>query len=230
MSDQIQLKHLGIILDGNRRWAKAQSLPVVEGHKQGMEVFKEVSLAAFDRGIQYVSAFIFSTENWARTEEEVSYLMGLVSRAVEKHLDTFHKANIRLVHLGSRKGLNKKVLAAIDTSVAKTKNNKRGTLALCFNYGGYQEIADAASKALKTNKGGEEIKPENIEQNLYSPDIPPIDLLIRTSGEERISGFMLWRAAYAELMFTNTLWPDFTASELDSMLGQYKKRSRRFGT
>lgn len=222
-----QLRHLGLILDGNRRWARAQGLPVLEGHRRGMEVFKDVSLAAFDQGVTYVSAYIFSTENWSRTQEEVSYLMGLVVKAVEKHLATFHEANIRLVHLGSRQNLDKKVLAAIDRSVEQTKDNTRGTLALCFNYGGHQEIVDAVQGLV--NEGNAAVTKELIEQHLYASDVPPIDLLIRTSGEHRTSGYMLWRADYAELIFTDTLWPDFTVGELEGLFDEYKKRNRRFG-
>lgn len=222
-----ELRHLGIILDGNRRWAKAHNLPLVEGHRQGMEVFKDISLAAFDHGVEVVSAYIFSTENWNRTKEEVSYLMSLVIKAVEKHLDTFHKAGIRLVHLGSRENLSKTVLDAIDRSVEKTKSNKKGTLALCFNYGGKQEIADAVNHLLKGGK--KEVNPEEIEQNLYAAELPDVDLVIRTSGEQRLSGFMLWRAAYAEMLFVEKHWPDFTPEDLEEALSNFADRERRFG-
>ncbi len=220
-------KHVGIILDGNRRWAKAQGLPAVEGHRKGMEVFKDVSLAAFDRGVHYVSAYIFSTENWKRTEEEVSYLMGLVVKAVEKHLDTFHDAGIRLVHMGSRENLNAKVLEAIDRSVAKTAENKRGTLALCFNYGGHQEIVDAVQSIV--DSGETSISKETISAAIYVPEVPPCDMIIRTSGEQRLSGFMLWRSEYAELKFVDKHWPDFSVDDLDDALEEYKNRERRVG-
>lgn len=221
-------KHVGIILDGNRRWAKAQGLPTLEGHRKGMEVFKDVSLAAFDRGVQYVSAYIFSTENWKRAEEEVTYLMGLVVKAVEKHLDTYHEADIRLVHLGSRDNLNEKVLEAIDRSVEKTKNNTRGTLALCFNYGGHQEIVDACRHLI--GQPQTKVTKESLGQAMYAPDVPMCDLIIRTSGEQRLSGFMLWRSEYAELRFTEKHWPDFTIEDLDAALEDYAKRERRVGT
>ncbi len=227
LSPQSVPRHVGIILDGNRRWAKAQGLSAVEGHRRGMEVFKDVSLAAFDRGVQYVSAYIFSTENWKRTEEEVSYLMGLVVKAVEKHLDTFHDAGIRLVHMGSRENLNTKVLEAIDRSVAKTKENKRGTLALCFNYGGHQEIVDAVQSIV--DAGEKTITKETIAAAMYVPEVPPCDLIIRTSGEQRLSGFMLWRSEYAELKFVDKHWPDFTVADLDDVLEEYKNRERRVG-
>lgn len=220
-------KHLGLILDGNRRWAKLNNLPTLEGHRKGLDTFKTVSLAAFDRGIEYVSAYIFSTENWQRTQEEVNYLMGLVVRAVSKELKTFHEAGIRLVMVGSRERLDKKVLKAIDEAVETTKSNTRGTLALCFNYGGQQEIADACTQLIAA--GETEITPEKITKALYEPELPAIDLVIRTSGEERLSGFMLWRAAYAELLFEEKLWPDYTPHDLDNALTNYASRQRRFG-
>ncbi len=228
MSDTAKpLRHLGLILDGNRRWAKAKNLPTLEGHRHGLEVFKDISLEAFDRGVEFVSAYIFSTENWNRTQEEVSYLMGLVLKAVEKHLDTFHDAGIRLVHLGSREGLSDKVLAAIDRSIDKTKQNTKGTLALCFNYGGQQEVIDAANTAIKSGKL--KLTPEDIEQNLYTPDVPALDLVIRTSGEQRLSGFMLWRSSYAEMLFVEKNWPDLTKEDLHNAIDWYDSRQRRFG-
>lgn len=220
-------QHLGIILDGNRRWAKEQGLPTLQGHREGLENFKDVSLAAFDRGIRYVSAYIFSTENWQRTQEEVSYLMGLVNKGIEKHLDTFHQAGIKLVMLGSRNNIDTKILKTIDQAVSKTKDNLKGTLALCFNYGGYDEIAQAAQAVAAS---GQTITADTLANHLYEPAVPPIDLIIRTSGEQRLSGFMLWRAAYSELYFTDTLWPDFTPAELDKALSEYAQRQRRFGS
>lgn len=221
--------HLGIILDGNRRWAKSKGLPTLEGHRQGAENFKTVSLAAFDHGIKYVSAYVFSNENWARTQEEISYLMKLVLNAVEKYLDEFQQKGIRIVILGSREKLGKKVVEAIDRTIERTKANSKGTLALCFNYGGQAEIVDAVKDIIDQKIPAKEVSEKTIEQNLYSSDIPPLDLLIRTSGEQRTSGFMLWRAAYAELLFSKTLWPDFSIEELDTILTDYKYRDRRFG-
>lgn len=219
--------HIGFILDGNRRWAKANGKPTFEGHRQGLETLKEVSLAAFDKGIDYVSAYAFSEENWQRTQEEVSYLMGLTVKAMTKHLNTFHDAGIRLVMLGSRNRLDKKVLKAIDEAIETTKNNTRGTLALCFNYGGHQEIAAAAQALVDQNE--QTITPEKLAQHLYAPEIPPVDLIIRTSGERRISGFMLWRASYSELYFTDVMWPDFSVKDLNAACSDYAHRQRRFG-
>jgi len=220
-------RHLGIILDGNRRWAKAQGLKTLEGHQRGAEVFREIVYAAFDRGVSYVSAFVFSTENWQRTQEEVSYLMGLVLKVIDKYLDEFHQKGIKILILGSQEGLDKKTTAALAQTVEKTANNTNGTVALCFNYGGQQEIIDAIKQLPDDQKV--DLTPDKFEQYLYSNEVPSVDLLIRTSGENRTSGFMLWRAAYAELMFIDKFWPDFTIADLDNVLADYAKRNRRFG-
>lgn len=223
-------KHLGVILDGNRRWAKQNNLTSLEGHRRGSEVFRQISLDAFDLGIKYLSAFVFSTENWQRTKEETSYLMKLVVKAVEKYLNDFNNKGIKIVILGSKDGLSKSVLESIESTELKTKNNKKGTLAICLNYGGQQEIVDAVKKIIIKKINPEDINKELFEQNLYSPEIPPIDLLIRTSAEQRISGFMLWRIAYAELLFVDKYWPDYTTADLKKAINIYSKRQRRYGS
>lgn len=218
--------HVGIILDGNRRWAKQQGLPTLEGHRRGAEVFKEIAVHAFERGVANVSAYIFSTENWQRTEEEVGYLMQLVTKAVEQYLDEFNERGIRVVILGRREGLRKKVLESIARTEEKTKTNTRGTLALCFNYGGREEVVDAAQALSQAGQG---ITIESIGSALYQPQLPDLDLVIRTSGEQRLSGFMLWRAAYAELYFSPVMWPAFTSEDFDQALQEFSNRQRRFG-
>lgn len=231
MSETVIPKHVGIILDGNRRWAKAHGMSTLDGHREGAEVFKEIALNTFDLGVEYLSAFVFSTENWSRTKEEVGYLMKLVVKAVEKYLDTFHEANIKVVVLGKRDGLPDAVIKAIDRTEKKTKNNTKGTLALCFNYGGEEELADAVKKAITSGMKPEEVTSESLQSLLYGGSaVPPVDLLIRTSGEQRTSGFMLYRAAYAEIYFSDKLWPDFSIEELKAILDWYAKRDRRFGT
>lgn len=229
MSEQIIPRHVGLILDGNRRWAKAKGLPTLEGHRQGAEAFRATALAAFDRGVKYVSAYTFSTENWQRTEEEVGYLMKLLIKAVEKHLKTFDDANIKVVVLGRREGLDKAVLKAIEKTESQTAKNTRGTLALCFNYGGQQELVDAVKGIITSGIAPEDVTAETIQNSLYCPEVPGIDLLIRTSGERRTSGFMLYRSEYAELYFTDTMWPDFDPAALDVALEDYAHRKRRFG-
>ncbi len=226
MSDTSVPTHVGIILDGNRRWAKQEGLPTLEGHRRGAETFKQIALHAFGRGVSNVSAYIFSQENWQRTEEEVGYLMNLVTKAVESYLDEFHERGIRIVVLGRREGLRKKVLESIAKTEEATKNNTNGTLALCFNYGGREEIADAAAQLAAQ---GKDITVEGIGSAIYTPEIPDIDLLIRSSGEQRISGFMLWRAAYAEMYFTPVMWPAFTSADFDNALTDYTNRQRRYG-
>ncbi len=222
--------HLGIILDGNRRWAKQNNLTSLEGHRRGSEVFRQISLEAFDLGIKFLSSYVFSTENWQRTKEETSYLMKLVVKAVEKYLNDFNNKGIKIVILGSKEGLGKSVLESIESTEQKTKNNKKGTLAICLNYGGQQEIIDATKKIIKKKINPESITKEVFEQNLYSPEVPPIDLLIRTSAEQRISGFMLWRIAYAELLFVEKYWPDYTTNDLKDAISIYNKRQRRYGS
>ncbi len=223
------MKHLGLILDGNRRWAKQQGLPTLEGHRQGAENFKTIALAAFDRGVEYLSAYVFSNENWSRTEEEVGYLMKLVIKAVEKYLDEFNKAGVRIVILGRRDGLSKDVLKAIAGAEEKTASNTKGTLALCFNYGGQEEIVDAFRQLNRQGVSADDITADRISGALYEPSIPPVDLIVRTSGEERLSGFMLWRSMYAELYFVDKFWPDFSVADLDEALAEYDNRQRRFG-
>ncbi len=220
-------RHLGLILDGNRRWAKQQGLNTLEGHQKGAEVFREVVYAALNRGVEFVSAWVFSTENWQRTQEEVSYLMNLVLKVADKYLDEFHQKGVKILILGSREGLDDKVKQTLDRVVVKTKDNTKGTVALCFNYGGQQEIIDAVKRLPEAEKAG--LTPDTFEQYLYSKDVPDVDLIIRTGGEQRTSGYMLWRADYAELLFVDKLWPDFSESDLYAALDEYKKRNRRFG-
>lgn len=225
------LDHVAIILDGNRRWAKGQGKKTLEGHRRGAEVFRDLSLYLFEeRHVPYVTAFVFSKENWQRAEEEVSYLMKLLVRAVEMHLEEFNKKNIRIQILGSREGLTKTVANAIERTESKTKDNDSGVLSLCFNYGGRQELVDACKKLVEKSTPPEDITEDSLTAALYSSEVPNVDLLIRTSGERRTSGFMLWRAAYAELCFIDEYWPDVTRELLDSALDDYASRQRRFGS
>lgn len=221
--------HVGLILDGNRRWAKENGVAALEGHRQGLEVLKDVSLHAFENGVEYLSAFVFSTENWQRAEKEISYLMDLVIKAVDKYLEEFNERGIRIVMLGRRKGLRQKVLDSINRAEEKTKDNQQGTLALCFNYGGREELADAVKLIVAEGFTPSEINVDTVTSALYNPDIPDVDLLIRTSGEKRTSGFMLYRAAYAELKFIDKYWPDFTKNDFDNALSDYSVRERRYG-
>ena len=226
MSDQDLPKHIGIIMDGNRRWAKERGLPVFEGHRLGAEAFRNVVKEAHEMSIQNLSAYVFSSENWSRTEDEVKYLMGLVITITKKYLKDFHKLGIKIVVLGSREKLDKKVLEAVEYTEDLTKDNTGMVLGLCFNYGGKQEIVDAAKKVVES---GAELTVESISHNVYHPEMPEIDLLIRTSGENRTSGYMLWRSDYAELIFLKKYWPDFGPEDLHQACAEYTQRQRRFG-
>lgn len=230
MLEQLTLpNHVGLILDGNRRWAQSHGKTTFDGHRKGAEVFKEVSLGLFAKGVQYVTAYVFSKENWNRTTEEVDYLMKLLLKAVELHLQEFHKKGIRIRIIGQKDTLDTKVLNAIRRTEEKTAENNHGTLVLCFNYGGRQEIVDACKEIIEANIPAEQITEELLNKNMYAPDIPDVDVIIRTSGEKRTSGFMLWRASYAELVFINALWPDITMQHIDQAMVEYSERRRRFG-
>jgi len=228
--EKIELpRHLGIILDGNRRWAQEQNLPALKGHYQGAEVLKDICLAAFRYGVPYVSAFVFSTDNWNRSKTEVTYLMKLIIKFVDKYLKELSDNEIKVVFVGARDGLPKAVMQALDEAVKQTEKFKKGTLALCINYGGQQEIVDATKKLLRQNVDPRRLSIREFEQALYEPELPSIDLVVRTSGEYRTSGFMLWRAAYAEYAFVDKHWPDLTKQDLRLVLLHYAKRQRRFG-
>jgi undecaprenyl diphosphate synthase len=222
--------HIGIILDGNRRWAADKNIPKLEGHRAGYETLKTVATYAFKKGASFISAFVFSTENWGRSQQEVDYLMKLLLWVAKNEVESFNKQNIRVRFLGEEEKLSPNVLKAMRNAEEKTKNNTAGTLLLCLNYGGKQEIASAATKFLRANPNADAITVEDISNYIYEPSVPDIDLIIRTSGEQRLSNFMLWRAAYSELYFTEAHWPAFTEAMFDEALEAYSIRQRRFGT
>ncbi len=221
--------HIGYIVDGNRRWAKQHGLPAYEGHLAGYNTLNDVLIETLDKGVQYASAYIFSTENWKRSQDEVGRLMGLVIKILTADLHVLEERNVKLRVIGSRDNVPEKVLAAIDKAEEKTKDNTGGTLALCFNYGGQLEIVEAVKAIVESGVSAADVTPELIEQNLYAPDIPPCDLIVRTSGEQRLSNFMLWRSAYSELLFVDKNWPDMTKQDVTDILEEYKRRGRRFG-
>lgn len=221
--------HIGYIVDGNRRWAKKHGLPAYEGHLAGYNALQDVLLETLAHGVKYASAYVFSTENWKRSHDEVGRLMSLILKILTADLHILQEKNVRLRVLGSREGMSDKVLRAIDEAEEATKNNTEGTLALCINYGGQDEITSAVKRIIESGTGANDVTPELIEQNLYTPDIPPCDLIVRTSGEQRLSNFMLWRSAYSELMFLDKNWPDMTKEDVTDILEEYKKRERRIG-
>lgn len=229
MTEIVAPKHIGYIVDGNRRWAKNRGLTTAQGHLAGYNVISDIAKASFDAGVEYVSAYIFSTENWKRSQAEVGNLMALVMRLFTTDLIKLKNDNIKLRILGSRDRLDKKIIKAIDRAEVETASNTGGTLALCFNYGGHQEIVDAVKKIVQSGIPAENIDTTVIGQNLYGPEIPPVDLVVRTSGEQRISNFMLWRVAYSEMMFIDKFWPDMTKQDVSDIIEEYNNRSRRFG-
>jgi undecaprenyl diphosphate synthase len=222
-------QHIGYIVDGNRRWAKGHGIPTYEGHLAGYNAIIEVVMATFDAGVKVVSAYTFSTENWKRSEQEVSKLMGLVLRLLTSDIHILEENNIRLRILGSKDRLSKGILKAISEAEEKTKDNTRGTLAVCFNYGGQLEIADACKKIIQEGIAAEDVTPEVLSEHMYAPDLPPLDMIVRTSGENRTSNFMLWRSAYSEFFFLEKLWPDMTKDDVTAILEEYSRRGRRFG-
>lgn len=218
--------HVGIILDGNGRWAKERGLKRTAGHLAGYKNLLKLSKYVLDKGTKYLSVFAFSTENFNRPQEEVDYLMDLFMKGFNQDRGYFNKENIRVVFSGRRDRLSSKVLDAMDKMEEETKNNSLGTLNICLNYGGRAEIIDAVNKIIKENK--KDITEEEFKQYLYN-DLPDIDFMIRTSGELRISNFMLWQISYAELYFPKCYFPDFNESEYDKALIEFTKRDRRFG-
>jgi undecaprenyl diphosphate synthase len=222
-------EHLGIIPDGNRRWAEQNGLPVIEGHRRGYRTFRKIAPAAMDMGVKYVSAFGFSTENWERSEEEVTGLMSLLKWIAKKEVRSLDRENIRVRFAGSEEGLDSEIVGALRAAEEKTETNTRGQLILCINYGGQQEIVDAVRAIASEGLDPGQIDKKTIAEHMYVPDLPPVDLLIRTSGEQRMSNFMPWQASYAELMFPDKLWPDFTPEDLAGCINEFSERQRRFG-
>ncbi|MCL1839957.1 polyprenyl diphosphate synthase [Candidatus Saccharibacteria bacterium] len=218
--------HLGFIVDGNRRWAKDRGLPTLEGHRRGLKQVEEVAEECFKRGVKFASFFLFSTENWSRSQEEVGYLMKLVILNVDRLAKKMLKNNTRLAILGGRERVSEEVLAAVDKAEEMTAGCTGGTMGVCFNYGGRDEIVQAIRKMAEQSM---EISEEGVAKSLYHPEIPDCDMIVRTSGERRISGFMLWRAAYSEFLFLDKMWPDMTKKDVGDILNEYARRNRRFG-
>ena len=218
-------RHVAIIMDGNGRWAKARHLPRAVGHQRGVEAVRSVVRAAREMGLEALTLYAFSTENWSRPEDEVTALMGLLKRYILADLKEFVENNVRLRIIGNYRALPADVVTLLDDALAKTAYNDGTTLVVALNYGAQDEIARAASAAAA--KGA--VTPESIEAELDTAGLPPLDLLIRTSGEVRLSNFLLWQAAYAEMVFTDVLWPDFTPEHLKAALAEFESRERRYG-
>jgi undecaprenyl diphosphate synthase len=226
-------KHIAIIMDGNGRWAKQQGKHRVFGHKNGVRAVRDVTEACAEIGVKYLTLYAFSTENWNRPQTEVSALMELLFLTIRKEIKTLQKNNIRLNAIGNVDTLPESSQKALKESIEATKNNDRMTLTLALSYGSKEEITIAIkniAQAYKDNKINlDDINPENINQYLYTKDIPDPELLIRTSGEHRISNFLLWQIAYTELYFTPTFWPDYSKNDIYEAIYNFQNRERRFG-
>ena len=226
-------RHLAIILDGNGTWAKRRGLERNQGHKKGADALIEICRYARTIGIEYLTVFAFSTENWSRPKKEVNYLMRLLIIIVKKQRDSIIKNNIQFKVIGTRAGLNDDQIKLIEDLEKETINNTGIHFNVAFNYGSYEEIIQAVKRISSDVKNDlinvDDINPDLFSSYLYTKDNPPVDLLIRTSGQYRISNFLLWQIAYSELYFPDTLWPDFTPEELNKAIIEYSKRDRRFG-
>ncbi len=221
--------HIAIVLDGNRRWAKERGLPTFFGHKKGMDNAKKIVLYAQKVGVKVITMYAFSTENWSRSEKEVSYLMKLFENYIDKYIGDYHKRGIKFRHVGSLKELPKSLQEKIKNAIELTKNNKGIIANLALNYGGRDEIKRAVQKLVNKGVKAEEINLDLISENLDTAGLPDPDLIIRTSGEQRTSGFLIWQGAYSELYFPKVHWPDFNEKEFDKAMAEFNKRQRRFG-
>ena len=219
--------HIGIIMDGNGRWATNKNLPRTSGHKEGLTVAKNILKAASELGIKYVTLYTFSTENWKRAQEEVGYLMGLIKKHLRAEFEFYKNNGIKIEHIGDLKGLPEDVQNEIVQAKKDTENFTGTTVVLAINYGGRDEIIRGIKKI--TENKIMNITEETLASSFDIPDLPDVDLLIRTGGELRLSNFLLWHASYAELIFSDTLWPDYTVDEFYSDIENFQKRNRRFG-
>lgn len=226
-------RHVAIIMDGNGRWAATRGLPRAEGHRRGVEALRRTVRAAGEMGIKVLTIFSFSAENWSRPASEIGELMGLLRRFVRNDLAELHKSNVRVRVIGERVGLDPDIGRLLVEAEELTKNNEGLTLVVAFNYGARQEIVRAARKLAEAVAQGDvkvgDIDMQTFGRFLDAPDIPDPDLIIRTSGEQRLSNFLLWQAAYSELVFVPTYWPDFDRNALESAIRDYQQRERRFG-
>lgn len=233
MNNDLNIKHIAIIMDGNGRWAQQHGRERTFGHEQGVEAVREVTECATEMGIPYLTLYTFSTENWNRPKEEVDMLMRLLTHVIANEVETFMKNGVRLLTTGRLETLPEDCQKSMIEAMEKTANNTRTTLVLALSYSGRSEIVDTAKKiarqAVEGHLNPEDIDEDTIQKNLYHPEIPDVDLLIRTGGDMRISNFLLWEVAYAELFFSPIMWPDFRKDDLKGIIEQFAHRERRFG-
>lgn len=223
-------RHVGYILDGNRRWAREHGLPTYEGHLAGYNALKDVIEATSDAGVEYISFYSFSTENWNRAEDEIRGLMKLIRMLFKTDLKELQEKGFQLVVLGSKEHLPADVAKMIDKAESSSQEGKRATLAMCFNYGGQQEIVRATQRAIEAGVDPANLDCDTFSQYLDHPEVPPCDLIVRTSGEQRLSNFMLWRSAYSEFIFLDKFWPDMKPEDVNELLAEYDRRERRVGS
>lgn len=226
-------KHVALVMDGNGRWANRQGLSRVEGHKAGEASLLDVVAGAIQIGVTHLSAYAFSTENWTRSPDEVRFLMGFNRDVIRRRRDQLHEWGVRVTWAGRRPRLWRSVIDELEVAQELTKHNTGLTLTMCVNYGGRVELVDAV-RAIAADVAAGRVKPDRIsektlQKHLYVPDLPDVDLFVRSSGEQRTSNFLLWQSAYAEMVFLDTLWPDFTRADLWRAIEIYTSRSRRFG-
>ena len=226
-------RHIAIIMDGNGRWAKERGLPRVEGHRRGVDAVRTITRIAGEGGLNYLTLYSFSSENWSRPESEINELFGLLRMFIRRHLAELHENNVRIRIIGDEDGVPSDILKMIDEAQKLTSANTGLTLVIAFNYGARGEIASAMKKIAQSVANGElsidNISADTVSQNLHTSDIPDPDLIIRTSGEQRLSNFLLWQAAYSEFVFTDCKWPDFDEEAFYAAINEYRSRDRRFG-
>ena len=222
-------QHVAIIMDGNGRWAKQRGLPRVAGHRAGAENIRRIVESSIRYGVKYLTLYAFSTENWKRPQDEVSALMTILGEVLERETPKLHAEGVKINHLGRLDGMSQHLRKGILQATDKTRDNNRLTLNVCFNYGGRLEIVDAVRKIIASGTPVEEITEETISHNLYCADSPDPDLIIRTAGEQRLSNYLIWQAAYSEYSFTPLFWPDFGRDEFAEALRDYASRLRKFG-
>lgn len=228
----IMPKHVAMVLDGNRRWAKEKGMPTLKGHQKGFENIRDLAPYIFDRGVEVLSVYAFSEQNFNRSEEEVNYLMDIFVNMFKNECEKIHKENIKIVFSGRRNRLRADVIEAMDGIIEKTKNNTRGIFNVCLGYSGQQEVCDMTKKLCEMYKEGkielDDITTEFVQSNLYQ-DLPPVDFMIRTSGEYRLSNFMMYQNSYAEFYFPDVYFPDFDKDEFEKAIIEFNRRNRRFG-
>lgn len=222
-------KHVGIIMDGNRRWARERNLPTIEGHRKGYNKMKSMPEWFFKHGVEVVTVYAFSTENWNRSRDEVNYLMKLFKKAFAEDFEEFNKKNYQILISGRIDELPGDLPEICHDAMSKTSGNTKGILNICFNYGGRAEIIDALKKMVKNGIEEDQIHEGMLRKYLYNGDLSDPDIIVRTSGEKRLSGFQLWQSVYSELYFTEKYWPDFEKADAEAVIVDYGNRKRRFG-